>query len=117
MRASRAALEDMGFTMDTGGESSGRIEMVSRTLPEDGAQNRLQRRAVVSVAWTSEGMSEVRIGFWDESEDPSASESVPASGRLIKEGALYDAFWQRMDEALPPASSELPPPDPAAAKR
>jgi hypothetical protein len=108
MAAARASLEDMGFTRDRGSESDGRLEMVSRPLPGNGAQNKLQRRAIVAVGWTPEGMSEVRIGFWDETEDPSGSESVPNSGRLIKEGALYDAFWQRMDTALPPSSSLLP---------
>lgn len=108
MKAAQAALEDMGFEREFGSGDSDRIEMISRTLPGGAAQARQQRRAIVTVGWTSEGMSQVRIGFWNESEDPSASESVPASGRLIKEGALYDAFWQRMDRALPAGSSVLP---------
>lgn len=107
-QASKTVLEELGFQFDHGSETAGRLEMISRPLPGSGAQLQRQRRAVVSVSWTTEGTSLVEIGFWDESEDASSSGAVSASGQLIRGGALYDAFWQKLDGRLPPSSSLLP---------
>lgn len=108
MKAAREVLEEMDYVLDFGSESSGRLEMVTRPLPGGTAQMRQQQRAVVTVEWTSEGTSMVRIGFWDEREDPEASTSMPSGGRLIRGGPAYDTFWERLDVRLPPDSALLP---------
>lgn len=103
-------LEEMSFTIDTKNVSKGELTAYSRVLPGSNVELKRQRRAVVSVKWTPEAMTEIRIGFWESTESDSPYDSGVTSEKLLRGGALYDAFWAHMGAALP---LELPPERPA----
>lgn len=116
----RACLEAMGYEYERGNPSGHRLEMATRIQPGGDAQNLRQRRVVVQFsAMGSEG-TEVKIGFWETTEETSQKDNAVVGSRLIRGGALYQAFWQRLEKALPerPLSGSAPgtgAPAPAAA--
>jgi len=102
-------LKGMGFEIDTRNPSRGEMTASSRVLPGSTAELKRQRRAIVLVRWTPEAMTEVKIGFWESTGEDTRYETGVSSEKLLRGGALYDAFWAHMAEALP---LELPPPAP-----
>lgn len=100
-QAAKASLEGMGYVYERGSPASHRLEMATPIQPGGNAQNLRQRRAVLEFrAMGSEG-TDVKVGFWEMSEETSQKDNAVAGGRLIRGGPLYDAFWDRLSNALP----------------
>ncbi len=113
--AAQRSLEGMGYARERGSLASHRLEMATPVQPGGNAQNLRQRRAVLEFrAMGSEG-TEVKIGFWETSEETSQKDNAVVGSRLIHGGALYEAFWDRLNDSLPdedpagvPASGAAP---------
>jgi len=112
--AAQATLEAMGYEHERGSPGSHRLEMATRIQPGGNAQNLRQRRVILEFrAMGSEG-TDVKLGFWELSEETSQKDNAVAGGKLVRGGPLYQAFWQRLGEALPERPIE-PKPDESAA--
>lgn len=99
--AAQSSLEAMGYVRERGSLSSHRLEMATPVQPGGNAQNLRQRRAILEFrAMGSEG-TDVKVGFWELSEETSQKENAVAGGKLIRGGPLYQAFWDRLGKALP----------------
>lgn len=109
--AAQRSLEGMGYTHQRGSLASHRLEMATPVQPGGNAQNLRQRRAILAFrAIGSEG-TEVKIGFWETSEETAQKDNAVVGSRLIQGGALYEAFWDRLNDALPdedPAGAPAP---------
>lgn len=112
--AAQESLEGMGYVRERGSLSSHRLEMATAIQPGGNAQNLRQRRVILEFrAMGSEG-TDVKIGFWEVSEETSQKDNAVAGGKLIRGGPLYQAFWDRLGKALPDRPIE-PKADEAAA--
>lgn len=111
--ACQDALEAMHYDYQSGSPGSGRLEMQGGMQPGGTAQTLRQRLVKVAVTSLGELNAEVSIGFWDYSEDVSMGGTVTASGRLVRGGILYEAFWSTLDEYKPevPETGEVVVPD------
>ncbi len=115
----QSCLEDMGYVHERGSPASHRLEMATPIQPGGSAQNLRQRRVNLEFrAMGSEG-TDVKIGFWEMSEETSQQDNanVVDGGKLIRGGPLYQAFWDRLGKALPEeptsgAPSPVAPPTP-----
>ena len=102
------SLEAMGYVRERGTPASHRLEMTTPIQPGGNAQNLRQRRAVLEFrAMGSEG-TEIKIGFWEASEEASQKDNAVTGSRLIRGGTLYEAFWERLEKALPDSSLSEP---------
>jgi hypothetical protein len=111
---SRESLEGMGYVYERGSQSGHRLEMATAIQPGGNAQNLRQRRVILEFrAMGSEG-TDVKVGFWELSEETAQKDNAVAGGKLIRGGPLYQAFWDRLGKALPDRPIQ-PKPDEAAA--
>ena len=100
-QAARTALEGMGYVYERGSPASHRLEMATPIQPGGNAQNLRQRRAILEFRAMGSQGTDVKVGFWEMSEETSQKDNAVAGGRLIRGGPLYDAFWDRLSDALP----------------
>jgi hypothetical protein len=109
--ASQAALEAMNYVLVRGSRAAGTLEMASHVQPGSALRAR-QRRAVIEIASEPGGGCTLRIGFWEVSEDESASGTVTPNNRLLRDGMVYQVFWDHLTEKLSeskPAAAEAAP--------
>lgn len=99
--AAQSSLEGMGYVFERGSPAGHRLEMATGVQPGGNAQNLRQRRAVLEFRAVGSEGTDVKLGFWEVSEETSQKENAVAGGRLIRGGALYEAFWDRLAKALP----------------
>lgn len=99
--AARSCLEGMGYTYQRGSLSSHRLEMATAIQPGGDAQNLRQRRAILEFRAAGSQGTQIKIGFWETSEETNQRESSFVGSRLIRGGALYEAFFDRLAKALP----------------
>lgn len=104
--ACRQALEAMNYVYHSGSPGSGRLEMQGGLQPGGTAQALRQRQVRVAVTWQGGSNNEVSIGFWEYNEDVSLGGTVTASGKLVRGGVLYEAFWSTLDEYKPEVPEE-----------
>jgi len=100
--AAHGSLEGMGYAYESGSPAAHRLVMVTRIQPGSTAQNLRQRHAILTFRAVGSEGTDVSIGFWESSEEvgPSRESSVEA-GKMIRGGELYEAFWSRLEAALP----------------
>ena len=110
--AAQTALDSMNYTLVRGSRATGKFEMASRVLPGS-ALNVRQRRAVVEVGPGESGDTDLKITFWEATEDESAGGTVTATNRILREESLYQAFWERLAEKLADAAAAQATPAPA----
>ena len=103
--ASQSALEAMNYVVVRGSRAGGTLEMASRVQPGSALQVR-QRRAVLEITPVEGGGCSLRIAFWEASEDKSAGGTVTATNRLLREGTIYQVFWDHLAEKLSESAAE-----------
>ncbi len=99
--AAQTSLEAMGYAHERGSPSGHRLEMSTRIQPGSSAQNLRQRRVVLEFRAMGSQGTDVRVGFWEVSEESGQSTTAVSAGRLIRGGTLYEAFWDRLGKTLP----------------
>lgn len=103
--ASQAALEGMNYVLVRGSRAGGTLEMASRVQPGSALQVR-QRRAVLEITPGEGGGCSLRIAFWEASEDVSAGGTITATNRLLREGTIYQVFWDHLAEKLSESAAD-----------
>lgn len=97
--ASRAVLEEMNYAIVRGSRAAGKLEMAARVQPSATLRAR-QRRAELEFKDLDSGETELNLEFWEASEDESAAGTVTPTNRLLRDGTLYQVFWDRLAEKL-----------------
>lgn len=106
--ACQATLGDMNYFLVRGSRAGGKLEMASRVQPGSALRAR-QRNVEIEITSIDVGESEMKIVFKEASQDESAAGTVTTTNRVIRDGTLYQVFWERLAEKL-----GLPPPPPQA---
>lgn len=106
--ASQAALTDMNYKLVRGSRASGKLEMAAGVNPGSALRAR-QRNVEIVITPLAPGECELKLVFREASEDISPGGTVTATNQIIREGTLYQVFWERLAEKL-----GLPPPAPQA---
>jgi hypothetical protein len=98
--ACRKALETMRFEHTRGSPARDSLEMASRVMPGTKAELPRQRTAILKFTEISPLETGVSIGFWEYDEDTSAAGVASTTGRRMRAGTIYEAFWDHLDAQL-----------------
>jgi hypothetical protein len=97
--ASQAALTEMNYKLVRGSRAGGKLEMAAGINPGSALRAR-QRNVEVTVEELDSGDSVVRVVFREAGEDISPGGTVTATNHVIREGTLYQVFWERLATKL-----------------
>jgi hypothetical protein len=97
--AAQAVLAEMNYKLVRGSRATGRLEMAAGVNPGSALRAR-QRNVEVSVEELDSGDSVIRTVFREATEDESPGGTVTATNRIIRDGTLYQVFWERLATKL-----------------
>lgn len=111
--SARTALNAMGYEVQSGSPADGKLEMAARVLPGGSAEPVRQRSVVLTFEDAPESGTTLRVTFSETLEESGISGERSVTTRVLRGGAIYDAFWARLDHLLPPDATAPVGPIPA----